>query len=52
METKMKKKKKPVPKGTALFKKMLEDKKAIHEHLKNGGTFEQLKKKGYRFATV
>lgn len=47
-----KKKKKAVPKGVAVFKKMLEDKKAISKHLKSGGTFEELKKKGYRFATV
>lgn len=46
------KKKKPVHKGLAVFKKMLEDKKAISKHLKSGGTFEQLKEKGYRFATV
>jgi len=51
MET-MVKKKKAVPKGTAVFKKMLEDKKAISKHLKAGGTFEELKKKGYRFATI
>ena len=48
----VKKKKKTVPKGLPIFKKMLEDKKAISKHLKNGGTFEELKKKGYRFATV
>jgi hypothetical protein len=47
-----KKKKKTVPKGVAVFKKMLEDKKAISKHLKSGGTFEELKKKGYHFATV
>jgi len=39
-------------KGIAVFTKMLEDKKAISKHLKAGGTFDQLKKKGYRFATV
>ncbi len=47
-----KKNKKFVPKGVTVFKKMLEDKKAIRQHLKAGGTFEELKKKGYRFATV
>jgi hypothetical protein len=53
METSVKKsKKKASPKGIAVFKKMLEDKKAISKHLKSGGTFEELKKKGYRFATV
>ena len=46
------KKKKPAPKGLYLFKKMLEEKKAISKHLKSGGTFDQLKEKGYRFATV
>jgi hypothetical protein len=52
MEAVVKKKKKTTPKGVAVFKKMLEDKKAIRKHLKSGGTFEELKKKGYRFATV
>jgi len=31
---------------------MLEDKKVISKHLKNDGTFEELKKKDYRFATI
>ncbi len=53
MESAVKKtRKKAVPKGVAVFKKMLEDKKVISKHLKSGGTFEELKKKGYRFATV
>jgi hypothetical protein len=53
METMVKKrKKKAPPKGVAIFQKMLEDKKAISKHLKSGGTFDELKKKGYRFATV
>lgn len=53
METTVKKrKKKAAPKGVAVFKKILEDKKAISKHLKSGGTFTELKKKGYRFATV
>ena len=53
MRTKEKKKNKKVqPKGAAILKKMLEDKRAISEHLRNGGKFEDLKKKGYRFATV
>jgi CTP-dependent riboflavin kinase len=46
------KKKKSLPKGAALFMKILEDKKTISKHLKNGGTIEELKKKGYRFATL
>ena len=36
-------------KGAAIFKKMLEDKKAIHEHLSKGGKLEDLKDK-YKFA--
>lgn len=32
-------------KGAAIFKKMLEDKKYIHEHLKKGGTISELKDK-------
>ena len=36
-------------KGSAIFKKMLEDKRAIHEHLKNGGKLTDLKDK-YNFA--
>ncbi|MBK7883664.1 MAG: hypothetical protein IPJ81_07540 [Chitinophagaceae bacterium] len=46
------KKKKTQPKGVAVFKKMLEDKKIISKHLQAGGTFAALKEKGYRFATV
>lgn len=52
MKAKEEKKKKTAAKGGAIFKKMLEDKKAIHEHLRKGGSFEELKQKGYRFATV
>ena len=53
METGLKKKKKkPVPNGVTLFKKMVEDKKVISKHLRNGGTFKELKEKGYKFATV
>jgi hypothetical protein len=47
-----KKNKKSIPKGVTVFKKMIEDKKVIREHLKKGYTFNDLKKKGYRFATV
>lgn len=36
-------------KGAAIFKKMLEDKKAIHAHLKNGGKISDLKDQ-YNFA--
>lgn len=48
----IKKKNKPSPKGLPLFKKMLEDKKIISAHLRNGGTFKELKEKGYKFETV
>jgi len=37
-------------KGSAIFKKMLEDKRVIHDHLQNGGTLVDLKDK-YNFAT-
>ena len=41
--------KKPLnSKGAAVFKKMLDDKRAIHEHLKNGGKLIDLKDK-YNF---
>ena len=36
-------------KGVLIFKKMLEDKKAIHEHLSKGGKLSDLKDK-YKFA--
>jgi hypothetical protein len=32
-------------KGAPIFKKMLEDKKAIHQHLQNGGKLADLKNK-------
>ena len=47
-----KKKVKTRPKGVAVFKQMLEDKKTIRRHLQKGGTFKELKEKGYRFATI
>ena len=47
-----KKKLESLPKGVAIFKQMLQDKKTISTHLQNGGTFKELKEKGYRFATV
>ena len=53
METPVKKhKKKNAPKGIAIFKKMMEDKKAISKHIRKGGTFKELREKGYKFATV
>ena len=36
-------------KGASIFKKILEDKNAIHEHLLNGGKISDLKDK-YKFA--
>ncbi len=46
---KNKTKKKPLnSKGASIFKKMLEDKNAIHQHLKNGGKLADIKNK-YRF---
>ncbi len=41
----------PDSKGAAIFKRMLDDKKAIHNHLAKGGSFSELKKKGFKFAT-
>ena len=35
-------------KGAFIFKKMLEDKRAIHKHLQNGGKLSDLKDK-YNF---
>ena len=46
------KKKKPLSKGVKLFTKMLKDKRTISEHLRKGGSFEDLKKKGYDFETI
>ena len=43
---------KSIPKGVAVFKQMLQDKKTISKHLQNGGTFKELKEKGFRFATI
>jgi hypothetical protein len=42
--------KKPLnSKGASIFKKMLEDKNAIHQHLQKGGKLADIKNK-YRFA--
>lgn len=38
-------------KGANIFKKMLEDKKAISSHLQSGGTIDEIKHK-YRFVKV
>ena len=46
---KNKTKKKPLnSKGASIFKKMLEDKNAIHQHLQKGGKLADLKN-NYRF---
>ena len=47
-----KRKVKTAAKGIDVYKKMLEDKKIIRKHLEKGGSFKELKEKGYRFATV
>jgi hypothetical protein len=38
-------------KGAAIFKKMLDDKRAIHEHIRNGGKISDLKDK-FNFVNV
>jgi len=38
--------------GTQILAKILEDRKMIKEHLSKGGTLEQLKEKGFKFATL
>ncbi len=38
--------------GTQILQKILEDRKMIKTHLSKGGTLEQLKEKGFRFATL
>ena len=38
--------------GKEIILQMLKDKKHISSHLQNGGNFEELKKQGYKFATV
>lgn len=37
--------------GSQILQKMLADRKMIKEHLAKGGTLEQLKEKGFPFAT-
>ena len=40
-----KEKEKPMnSKGAAIFKKILDDKKALHEHMKNGGKISDFKR--------
>ncbi|RNI28298.1 hypothetical protein EFA69_19780 [Rufibacter immobilis] len=51
-ERKMKSVKKETAKPiSAAFAKMIERKREIHEHIKKGGSFEQLEAKGYKFVT-
>jgi hypothetical protein len=39
----------PNSKGASIFKKIIEDKKAIHEHIRKGGNISEIKAK-FRFA--
>ena len=54
MSTVVKKKKKKGKKytGTQILHQILEDRKTIKLHLSKGGTLEQLKEKGFRFASL
>jgi len=38
--------------GTQILEKILADRKMIKDHLSKGGTLEQLKEKGFKFATL
>lgn len=38
--------------GTQILEQILADRKMIKEHLLKGGTLEQLKEKGFPFATL
>ena len=38
--------------GSDIIKKILADRKMIKDHLAKGGTLEQLKDKGFPFATI
>ncbi|MFM2325914.1 MAG: hypothetical protein RIR31_116 [Bacteroidota bacterium] len=38
--------------GTQILQQILEDRKMIKAHLSKGGTLEQLKEKGFRFASL
>jgi hypothetical protein len=38
--------------GSQILEKILSDRKMIKEHLSKGGTLEQLKEKGFPFATL
>ena len=42
MEAKVKEHKPLNSKGAAIFKKILEDKRVVHEHLKKGGNLEEI----------
>ncbi|MEP7168864.1 MAG: hypothetical protein ABI855_05790 [Bacteroidota bacterium] len=48
MKKKSKTKERLNSKGASIFKKMLEDKNAIHQHLKKGGKLSELKSR-YKF---
>lgn len=38
--------------GSQILEKILADRKMIKEHLSKGGTLEELKEKGFPFATL
>jgi hypothetical protein len=38
--------------GSQILEKILDDRKMIKAHLAKGGTLEQLKEKGFRFAAL
>ncbi|PSL50098.1 hypothetical protein CLV51_1011442 [Chitinophaga niastensis] len=40
---------KPEPRIITVLKKMIEDKKVIHEHLSKGGKLSELEAKGFKF---
>jgi len=50
--TEKKNKTKASKKAASTIKKMLEDKRMVSEHIRKGGSLEELEKKGYHFATV
>lgn len=43
-------KKKTITNKISIFQKIMEDKKAIREHIASGNKLSDLKKKGYKFA--
>lgn len=39
----------PNPKFVAILKKIIEDKKVIHEHIRSGKSISELEAKGFKF---